>query len=354
MLYAVGTKVKFLHTGDVGIVTAMLEGNMLNVKLENGMEIPAFIDDLQRYDETDDESRVKAKIVKGKTPKRAEAPMDLQARMQYSILKSYGLQLAFDPIYREDGTIEKFEMCLLNDTSFDCLFTVALSLNGYVEERYNGKITGESIFRIGDLFYDELNDAPEFEIECWRITTLGTGNRLHKKLKIKAKQFFNSLKTAPILNKQVHLYRIFENLGDSENPKTKKKSEDLRTYTKRSAGAQKVRRKVIKGRASHEVEALANFTNEIDLHIEKLVPHAGKMRNAEIVRIQLNAFDKYLSQAIRLGVDRVFIIHGMGEGKLKNDIASRLIQMPDVVSFKNEYHPRYGYGATEVILKEEK
>ena len=50
MLYAVGTKVKFLHTGDVGTVAGLLEGNMLNVRLLDGMEIPAFIEDLQRLD----------------------------------------------------------------------------------------------------------------------------------------------------------------------------------------------------------------------------------------------------------------------------------------------------------------
>ncbi|MCB0650535.1 MAG: DUF2027 domain-containing protein [Saprospiraceae bacterium] len=352
MLYAVGTKVKFLHTGDVGTVAGLLEGNMLNVRLLDGMEIPAFIEDLQRLDGEEDPGRVKAKIVPGKQVKKPSAPIDLRARQQYSILKSYGLQLVFDPVLRTDGTTEKFELFLINDTKYDCLFTLTLSINGYVEERYNGKIDGETMFPVGEMLYDELNDAPEVEIECWRITTMGTGTRLHKILKIKAKQFFNSLKTAPILNKQVHLYRIFENLDDTDSLREKQEQEDLRSYTKRSAGLKPVQQGNLK-RMGHEVEAMANFTTELDLHIEKLVSNSAKMKNAEIVRIQIAAFDQYLSQAIRLGVDRVFIIHGLGEGKLKDLIASRLIQMPEVTSFKNEFHPRYGYGATEVIFKED-
>ncbi|RME96879.1 MAG: hypothetical protein D6772_11235, partial [Bacteroidetes bacterium] len=59
---------------------------------------------------------------------------------------------------------------------------------------------------------------------------------------------------------------------------------------------------------------------------------------------------RYLDQAIRLGAERVFVIHGVGEGKLRDAIAERLRQNPQVVDFKNEYHPRYGFGATEVIL----
>ncbi len=351
MLYAVGTRVRFKNTGDEGIVVAMLDDNMLRVRLDNGMEIPSFIEDLQRQDD-EETGKVKAKIVKGKQPKRPAAPIDLKSKSQYTIIKSYGLQLAFDPVLKSDGTTEKFAMLLINDTKYDCLYTLALSLKGYVEEKYNGKILGETMVPVGELFYDELNDSPEVEIECWRITTMGTGNRLHKVLKIKAKQFFKSLKTAPILDKQVHLYRIFENIADSESPRYKKKTEDLKTYTKRSAATPVKSRSNLK-RLGHEVEALANFTTEIDLHIEKLVNNSSGMKNADIVRIQMAAFDKFMSQAIRLGVDRVFLIHGMGEGKLKNMIASQLIQMPEVVSFKNEFHPRYGYGATEVIFKEE-
>jgi len=61
-------------------------------------------------------------------------------------------------------------------------------------------------------------------------------------------------------------------------------------------------------------------------------------------------FDRFIDKAIRLGVPRVYVIHGIGKGKLKNMIASRLIQIPEVQTFKNEYHPRYGWGATEVIF----
>jgi len=40
----------------------------------------------------------------------------------------------------------------------------------------------------------------------------------------------------------------------------------------------------------------------------------------------------------------------IGKGRLRNEIASRLVQMPEVKTFKNEYHPNYGFGATEVIF----
>jgi dsDNA-specific endonuclease/ATPase MutS2 len=46
----------------------------------------------------------------------------------------------------------------------------------------------------------------------------------------------------------------------------------------------------------------------------------------------------------------VYIIHGVGKGRLKEMIHARLKRHSDVEHFKNEYHERYGWGATEVIL----
>jgi dsDNA-specific endonuclease/ATPase MutS2 len=86
------------------------------------------------------------------------------------------------------------------------------------------------------------------------------------------------------------------------------------------------------------------------LHIENLVKDHSKMSNGEIMKTQLNHFHGYLDEATRLGVQKVFVIHGIGKGKLRNEIATILMRNPDVKTFKNEYHPKYGTGATEVFF----
>jgi len=75
------------------------------------------------------------------------------------------------------------------------------------------------------------------------------------------------------------------------------------------------------------------------------------MDNAQILRLQLSHFEAFIENALRIGVPRVFIIHGVGKGKLRDMIATKLIQNRDVETFRNEYHPRYGWGATEVEFK---
>lgn len=66
----------------------------------------------------------------------------------------------------------------------------------------------------------------------------------------------------------------------------------------------------------------------------------------------MSHFEAFLSKAVRLGVPSVFIIHGVGKGVLKDAISQRLKQHPNVAEFRNEYHPKYGWGATEVFFSD--
>jgi hypothetical protein len=348
VLFSIGTRVKFINTNDTGVVTSMLDNGMVNVLLDDyGMEIPAFLDDLIRSEEAIDEfPSVKAKIVPGKKAKKLDTPKHPQPEMQFTILKSKGIQLAFDPIVKLDAYAERYTIYLINDTRDEALFTLTLKLKNRVDQRYNGKIKAMSVYEVGTLLFDQLNDHPLFEVECWRITTAGTEARMHKALKIKPKQFFKKMSVAPLLNRQVHLFNIFDRLKGAD----KKKDEDLQTYTKRNTRPM-ANWGNIQERLSPDVMEFAEFQPELDLHIENLTSEHHKLNNNEIINVQLFHFEQYIFKAIRLGIDRVFIIHGVGKGKLRNEIATRLVQMDHIKTFKNEYHPRYGYGATEVIFE---
>ena len=347
MLFSIGTRVRFLHSRDEGVVTGLLDNGMVNVQLDdNDFEIPAFLDDLIRAEDyIDKKPSVKAKIIQVPEEQEKRRPDRPPIESQYTILKSVGIQLAFDPVLRPDGHADKYQMYLINDTRYDALFTFELRLKDRVSLRQNGKLAQVSAVLLGELLFDQLNDAPVVDLDCWRITTQGTGSKMSKQLRIKPKQFFNNIRTAPLLNRPVHLYRLFENL----NPEINQQEENLQSYTKRSTRPT-YSSQDFHQRMPHEVVEFAEFIPEIDLHIEKLVPNHQKLSNAEILRIQISHFDNYIDKAIRLGVERVFVIHGVGKGRLRDTIASRLLQMPEVASFRNEFHPRYGYVATEVIF----
>jgi len=89
---------------------------------------------------------------------------------------------------------------------------------------------------------------------------------------------------------------------------------------------------------------------EIDLHIERLTNNYRSLSNAQIVQIQLKHAEQIMRKAFSTGMHRVVLIHGVGNGTLKQEVRSFLkryegIRMEDA-SFK-----KYGNGATIVYLK---
>jgi dsDNA-specific endonuclease/ATPase MutS2 len=66
--------------------------------------------------------------------------------------------------------------------------------------------------------------------------------------------------------------------------------------------------------------------------------------------MQLHTFDKYLDLAIVHHLPSMIVIHGVGTGRLRDEIHEILRLKREVKSFVNQYHPSYGYGATEIFF----
>ena len=67
--------------------------------------------------------------------------------------------------------------------------------------------------------------------------------------------------------------------------------------------------------------------------------------------MQLTAFEKYYGLAVAHYQSALTVIHGVGEGKLKDEIHQKLKTKEEVQSFVNRYNQLYGYGATEIFFK---
>lgn len=361
MRFPIGTKVKFIHTGDEGTVVSLIDSETVNVRISgDDMEIPVNVENIvpaEQYVASVKPPKGRPKPqsqlqhIPPPPPRFTPPPVGVPVAAgngQYAIFKSMGLQVAFDPIYKEDGSPDKYLIYVLNDTRLDVVYNFALFLGAKLSFEHSSKLNGLHYERIGEMWFDDLNESPTIQMECWRLLTDGEGKKLFKEIKIKAKTFFTKVITAPFLDRPVHHFRVFEKheleLSEEKNSES---TEDLKAYTERNSQPQA---KVIhqQKESKHEVKQLADFSLELDLHVENLATDHRKLNNADILNLQIRRFEQYLDQAVRVGVDRVFIVHGVGEGKLKNAIATILLQHPYVKTFKNEYHPRYGYGATEV------
>ena len=88
----------------------------------------------------------------------------------------------------------------------------------------------------------------------------------------------------------------------------------------------------------------------IDLHLEK-TDTGGKVPPHDALFHQLENFEKMLDSAIAAGKLEIRVIHGLGKGKLKEEIFKILKKHPNVRSYQNDYHISYGYGSTLIQLK---
>ena len=88
---------------------------------------------------------------------------------------------------------------------------------------------------------------------------------------------------------------------------------------------------------------------EIDLHIEELLDSHIGMSNAEILLRQMTEFRSFFKRAQAKSIPKLVVIHGVGEGVLKNEIRMFLAKK-DHLEFYDASYLEYGKGATEIRL----
>ena len=91
------------------------------------------------------------------------------------------------------------------------------------------------------------------------------------------------------------------------------------------------------------------FDPVIDLHIDKLRQDHKNMESSEILRYQLLVCRDFLDRAILNKTDEVTIIHGKGEGILKDEVHLLLGEMDEVFNFGVDEF-KYKGGATRVFF----
>ncbi len=257
-----------------------------------------------------------------------------------------GLFLAFEPVVNEAGDINSYRIHLINRTLWKVVF------DGYLhiledELQLGGSVENENTTQLAYMPKANLNDYPTFDLTLWRWTTEGQDGRVVKHLKIKPRQFFKKETYSPYLNADVHLYQ----LADDFAPPVERE-DTLRNYTKDNLPEKE--NKTIYDEMYvrvRDVKAWANFEKSIDLHIHMLTKDFEKMDAAQSLYFQLEAFEKYINDAILTGVPYVYVIHGKGKGRLQEEIHRRLKDNPQVIRFEDGYHEGYGTGgATKVIF----
>jgi len=234
-----------------------------------------------------------------------------------------------------------YSIYLINDTAHSFSFEFRLYLHDTVIHGFDKLIPAFEFFSIGEFRHEQFNDRPKCYLNFPRL-------RYEKSIKLKYKKFQRSKQAVPLMGIESYLFPVF----DKFPPSTNKSSKFLLDYTlEKQENADTDLRPVRKYYRKLDLMDYASFSREIDLHAEKLVNDTSEYTPAELFKIQLEVLDHYILKAIELDVDTVYIVHGLGSGRLKKAVAKYLRYKDNVKDYKNEYHERYGFGATAVHLR---
>ena len=334
MFWQAGDKTYLIHTGQWARFSRYLDGGMVMVILpDESEEIPVHLDDIDYR-----EPEIAAIIPTPTTSSTQAGPTTDRPGGSFSGTGS-GLHLGItvDP---EDWPIRQFHVLLVNDTDQDASCQLTLQSEGSPVTACRGEATRETWTEIGSFSMDRLHHQPAIQVMTWLKQGLRQLARPDILIRPRPKSLFNRIAQTGFMSEPIALFSLPDQEIQEDRPAIPVRTRSMPIFSE-----DKRRISVVP-----TPEERAAFNIELDLHAEAFLPNVAKMTDAEIFQRQMQRFETYLRQSIRMGIPHVFIIHGLGKGKLKAAIAERCRTYPEVRSIRNDHHPRYGFGASEILF----
>jgi Smr domain len=343
MKYQVGDTVLILHSNEEGQVVDIINNKMLMVDVK-GVSFPVYMDQV-------DFPYFKRFSEKKLFPQKKEKQYvdDLRKEKKTTAQRVVdGVWLTFLPVMDTDEfgdvVVEELKIHLVNRTETPYQFTYKLHFFGKPDFELKNTIQPFEDFYLHDIPFENLNDSPSFEFDFALLKPeKQKADHYEAIIKLKPKQLFAKIEELKQKNLATFSQLLFENYPD-------KRYED--TIEADNYGLGKLAAKGYKVyEASTARQHLEPPRTVVDLHIEKLIDNYRGMSNYAIVSLQLKTFEKYYDLALAHHQHSLIVIHGVGEGVLRNEIHDILRLKKEVKSFVNQYHPSFGYGATEIFFQ---
>lgn len=335
MKFSIGDKIVLKQTDEEGVVVNYLDGDMFEVQV-NGIRFPAHKDELDHpYLKWFTQKKQKQK--ENKTVMPEQLPVEKQKLRKPKLPK--GVYISFFPEFKieeMEDVVDYLKVYIVNELPKQINFQYDLNLAGESEFSLEGKLHDFGHVFVHSIPFEDMNDSPKV---TWRIDDLEDPEMapMEGVLKMKPQKVFQQVQQLLMNNEPSFSYLLFDDFKSLQEefsffPDTPPKK--VRTI-------QEVKKTATKDLPKYEV----------DLHIEHIIDNYKGLSNAEIVMMQIAELNKYLRLAINNMQERLVVIHGVGKGKLRDEVHRILDETPEVGSFSNEWHGSYGFGATEVLFK---
>jgi hypothetical protein len=340
MKYQVGDTVILLHSNEEGTIVDFLNQEMAIVDVK-GVQFPVYFDQIdfpyfKRFTEKKKPEPIKRKkhvddLRKEKKPERADRK------------SGEGVLLSFLPDLDQDEFgdeyVKRLRLYLVNQSETPFRFEYFLRYFGKTDITFKNELPPHSDFYLHDIDFENLNDSPSFDFIFSHLEKKpGKADFFEASVRLKPKQLFARIDEIRRENKASFSQALFREYPD-EVPDHPVEMGRLAQSGGKLYDASRAR------------EHLEPARSVVDLHADKLAERPGRLKPHEIFSLQMKTFEKYYQLAVVHMQPSLVIIHGVGEGRLRDEIHDRLKRKKEVSSFVNQYHPSFGYGATEIFLQ---
>ncbi len=356
MKFKIGDRVNFLDEKGGGIVTRIIDDNIVHVEIEDGFEVPVVVSNL---------IPASPEAIHGTSPNdhylHSFNRDSFQENVNITSLNTYakdlpagGIYFAISPENQDKPLAGNLILYLVNNTDYKVLFCLFNNDSGDFYGVESGYLPANSKIKLDII--DRTKIEPWVNALVQLVFFKDGKTNIHsplskfidfKPVKIYRQDAFryNGMLECKALMTQLGLLKdmiVNPNMADTAT------DDNLNLLREKLASERKVKNQEHKKAPSFlDKHNLEYKVAEVDLHIHKLVDDFTGLEPGDLLGIQMDYFRKCLEQAEREKYLKIIFIHGMGEGTLKNEILKHL-QKTDGVQYYDASYSRYGRGATEV------
>jgi hypothetical protein len=312
-MFKLGDFVRFVDEKREGYVTRVIDVQTLGVTDTDGFEIPVAVSNLTHVHGHATNPAITA------IPQISPVDDEFTAN---------GIFLA---VAADSKASSVAHFTLVNRTSYQLLLSLKTDLKGKYKGEFASIIQPKTNTQLYSANLSDLEIWPEFifQVLYFSAADIKPVAPIQITKKFRAKDFNGAKNQIPELNIYGWLIQL-----DEQAP---------------LIDAQKLKESLFRAPSSKPI--VAQPSNEIDLHIEKLRDDHQFLGQSEIIAIQLAHFQQVLDAAIVHQMPSVVFIHGVGNGTLRHQIHKIISKHPQVKTFMDARKEKFGYGATEIFFK---
>lgn len=328
MKLRIGDKVRFLNEVGEGTIVSFKDKETVFVEMPDGFEIPY--------------------LTKHLVPVHTELILNPEVEnidMVLETILSDSVYFIIEPDHDMPLLVSDFKFYLFNSSSYNASFTYSVKDDAYFQTLKHGELGAYQKVFLKQVKKNFFQEYAYHKIECLFY------KNMHYKSQIPLAEilFINDrILTQSTLVKHaefkhaVYAFILKEDFLDKQVVEQTLHPEDLTRLKAIKEFKQPVKTSVAK-------QKIKDLTREIDLHIEELVDSYKNLTNAQILNIQTERFEREMEYCLSNGIKKLIAIHGVGNGKLKQEILS-ILKSIDGVSYYDASYKHYGYGATEILI----